>query len=175
MKLISLGIWAWDVGSSALRIKLNSGGQARLELLGGLMAPPGLPGMWSHWYGPKGPRSWEEANFESALGTSEYFWIIAQEGQGKRQDERQGSERAGRTRDWNVHFSRLGYKMTDLGFCFFACRPLFAQTACFSNSGLVILGNADGSYSHRTGSCVIAGLVWISAVPCPPGWALISH
>lgn len=43
-----------------------------------------------------------------------------------------------------MNFSRLGCEMTHLGFCFFAYRPLFAQTACFSNSGLVILGNADG-------------------------------
>lgn len=92
----------------------------------------------------QGLRSWEAANFESALGTSNYFWIIAQEWQGKHQDERWVSERAERTSDWNVNFSKQGLKMTDLGVCFIACRPLSAKIARFSNSGLVILGNADG-------------------------------
>lgn len=53
MKLISLGIQAWDVESPALRIQLNDGSQATLELVGGLMGPLGLPGMESHWYRPK--------------------------------------------------------------------------------------------------------------------------
>lgn len=97
----------------------------------------------------QGPRSWEEANFESAPGASKYFWMIAQEWQGKGQDERWGSERAGRTNDWSGNFSEQGLRMTDLDVCFFACWPLSAKAACFSNSGLVILGNADGNTARE--------------------------
>ena len=37
-----------------------------------------------------------------------------------------------------------GLRMMDLDVCFFACGPLPAERACFSNWGLVIVGNADG-------------------------------
>lgn len=141
MKLISLGIWAWDVGSSALRIKLTSGGQDTLELVGELMGPSRNV---ESLVQTRGPRNWEEVNFESALGTSKYFWIIAQEWQGKCQEERWGSKRAERTSDWNVNFSRQGLRMTDCGVCFFTCWLLSAQMACSNNSGLVILGSAAG-------------------------------
>lgn len=45
MKLVSLGILARNVENLALRVKLNSSGQARLEFVGSLMELLGLSGM----------------------------------------------------------------------------------------------------------------------------------
>lgn len=102
-KLVSLGIWAWDAGRPALGIELSHGGQANMW------------SSWVSWWGPwafqeyrvtQGPRNCEWANFESALGASDYFWIIAWEWQGKHQDERWGCKGTEWASGWSVNFSR---------------------------------------------------------------------